>query len=46
LKYLSSDELEGRDWDKGNGKAADYLEQFLKQYVKPYFSYRDTLSNF
>jgi hypothetical protein len=30
LKYLSSDELEGREWYKGMEKAADYLEQFFK----------------
>ncbi|MBP6180897.1 M20/M25/M40 family metallo-hydrolase [Flavobacterium sp.] len=49
LKYLTSDELEGRETGtKGMVKAADYLEQFFKNNnVKPYFSsYRDTLSNF
>lgn len=49
LKYLSSDELEGREsGTKGMEKAADYLEQFFKaNNVKPYFSfYKDTLSNF
>jgi hypothetical protein len=49
LKYLASDELEGRETGtKGMEKAADYLEQiFIKNNVKPYFStYRDTLSNF
>jgi len=49
LKYLSSDELEGRETgSKGMVKAADYLEQFFKDNkVKPYFSsYRDTLSTF
>ena len=49
LKYLASDELEGRETGtKGMVKAADYLEQFFKKNnVKPYFaSYRDTLSNF
>jgi hypothetical protein len=49
LKYLASDELEGRETGtKGMVKAADYLEQFFKSNnVKPYFkSYRDTLSNF
>jgi hypothetical protein len=49
LKYLSSDELQGRETGtKGMEKAADYLEQFFKtNNVKPYFSsYRDTLSNF
>ena len=49
LKYLTSDELEGRETGtKGMVKAADYLEQFFKENdVKPYFSsYRDTLSNF
>jgi Zn-dependent M28 family amino/carboxypeptidase len=49
LKYLTSDELEGRETGtKGMVKAADYLEQFFKDNkVKPYFkSYRDTLSNF
>ena len=49
LKYLASDELEGRETGKaGMVKAADYLEQFFKNNnVKPYFkSYRDTLSTF
>jgi hypothetical protein len=49
LKYLSSDELEGREsGTKGMEKAAAYLEQFFKtNNVKPYFSsYRDTISNF
>lgn len=49
LKYLSSDELEGRDTGtKGMEKAAVYLEQFFKtNNVKPYFSsYRDTITNF
>jgi len=49
LKYLSSDELEGREsGTKGMEKAAVYLEQFFKtNNVKPYFSsYRDTISNF
>jgi hypothetical protein len=49
LKYLASDELEGRETGKaGMVKAADYLEQFFKDNkVKPYFkSYRDTLSTF
>ena len=49
LKYLASDELEGRDTGtKGMEMAAAYLEQFFKNNnVKPYFSsYRDTLSNF
>lgn len=49
LKYLTSDELEGRETGtKGMVKAADYLEQFFKNNdVKPYFkSYRDTLSTF
>ncbi|TDE04466.1 M28 family peptidase [Flavobacterium hiemivividum] len=49
LKYLASDELEGRDsGTKGMEKAADYLEEFFKtNNVKPYFnSYKDTLSNF
>ncbi|PKH67564.1 peptidase M28 [Flavobacterium sp. ALD4] len=49
LKYLSSDELEGREsGTKGMEKAADYLEQFfIKNNVKSYFSsYRDTLSDF
>jgi hypothetical protein len=49
LKYLTSDELEGRETGtKGMVKAADYLEQFFKDNnVKPYFkSYRDTLSTF
>lgn len=49
LKYLSSDELEGRDsGSKGIEKAAVYLENQLKQSgIKPYFSsYRDTLTNY
>jgi hypothetical protein len=49
LKYLSSDELEGRETGtKGIEKAAVFLEDFLKQNnVKPYFkTYRDTLTNF
>jgi len=49
LKYLASDELEGRETGKpGMVKAADYLEQIFKDInVKPYFkSYRDTLSTF
>jgi Zn-dependent M28 family amino/carboxypeptidase len=49
LKYLSSDELEGRETgSKGIEKAAEFLEDFLKKNnVKPYFkTYRDTLTNF
>lgn len=49
LKYLSSDELEGRDTGtEGINKAAVFLEDFLKKNnVKPYFkTYRDTLTNF
>ncbi|TDX08582.1 peptidase M28-like protein [Flavobacterium sp. S87F.05.LMB.W.Kidney.N] len=49
LKYLSSDELEGRETGtKGIEKAAVFLEDFLKKNnVKPYFkTYRDTLTNF
>jgi hypothetical protein len=49
LKYLSSDELEGRKTGtKGMESTAVYLEAFLKSNnVTPYFStYRDTLSNF
>ncbi|MEA9413243.1 M20/M25/M40 family metallo-hydrolase [Flavobacterium sp. PL02] len=49
LKYLSSDELEGRETGtKGIEAAAIYLEDFFKaNKVKPYFSsYRDTLSTF
>ncbi|QSB27854.1 M20/M25/M40 family metallo-hydrolase [Flavobacterium sp. CLA17] len=49
LKYLSSDELEGRETGtKGIEKAAEFLEGFLKKNnVKPYFkTYRDTLTNF
>ena len=49
LKYLASDELEGRETgQKGMVMAADYLAQYLKKInVKPYFkSYRDTLSTF
>ena len=49
LKYLTLDELEGRDsGSKGIEKAAVYLENQFKQHnIKPYFdSYRDTLSNY
>lgn len=49
LKYLSSDELEGRETGtKGIEKAAVFLEDcFKKNSVKPYFkTYRDTLTNF
>jgi hypothetical protein len=49
LKYLSSDELEGRETGtRGIEKAAVFLEGFFKKKnVKPYFStYRDTLTNF
>ena len=49
LKYLTSDELEGRDsGSKGIELAANYLEnQFKKVGIKPYFkTYFDTLSNF
>ncbi|PXY43948.1 M20/M25/M40 family metallo-hydrolase [Flavobacterium hydrophilum] len=49
LKYLSSDELEGRETGTpGIEKAAVFLEDFFKKNnVKPYFStYRDTLTNF
>ena len=49
LKYLTSDELEGRDsGSKGIELAANYLENILKENnIKPYFkTYKDTLSNF
>lgn len=49
LKYLTSDELEGRDsGSKGIEKASVYLENLLKENgIKPYFkTYRDTLSNY
>jgi len=49
LKYLSSDELEGRETGtKGIEKAAVFLEDFFKKNnVNSYFkTYRDTLSNF
>jgi hypothetical protein len=49
LKYLASDELEGRESGTiGMEKSADYLVEFFKKNnVKPYFSsYRDTISNF
>lgn len=49
LKYLSSDELEGRETGtKGIEKAAIFLEDFFKKNnIKPYFTtYRDTLTNF
>jgi hypothetical protein len=38
---------EGECGTKEWRKSADYLEQFFKTNVKPYFSsYRDTLTNF
>jgi Zn-dependent M28 family amino/carboxypeptidase len=49
LKFLTSDELEGRDsGSKGIEKASIYLENLLKENgIKPYFkTYRDTLSNY
>lgn len=49
LKFLTSDELEGRDTgSEGIEKAAVYLENLLREInIKPYFkSYRDTLSTF
>lgn len=49
LKFLTSDELEGRDsGSKGIEKASIYLENLFKENgIKPYFkTYRDTLSNF
>lgn len=49
LKFLTSDELKGRDTgSEGAEMAAKYLEEILKKnQVKPYFAtYRDTLSNF
>lgn len=49
LKYLASDELQGRDsGSEGIEKAADYLEELLKKSnIKPYFSaYKDTLSDY
>ncbi len=49
LKYLTSDELKGRDTgSKGLEAAATYIEQIFKNNnVKPYFeTYHDTLSNF
>lgn len=49
LRYLSSDELEGRDsGSAGIEKAAVYLEnQFKTNGIKPFFSsYRDTLTNY
>ncbi len=49
LKFLTSDELEGRDsGSKGIEKASVYLENLLRENnIKPYFkTYRDTLSNF
>lgn len=48
LKFLTSDELEGRDTgSKGIEKASVYLENLLKENgVKPYFKvYKDTLTN-
>ncbi len=49
LKFLTSDELEGRDsGSKGIEKASIYLESLLRENnIKPYFkTYRDTLSTF
>lgn len=49
LKYLTSDELQGRDsGSKGIELAANYLENILKENnIQPYFStYKDTLTNF
>ncbi len=49
LKFLTSDELKGRDTgSEGIEMAAKYLEDvFVKNNIKPYFAgYRDTLSNF
>lgn len=49
LKYLTSDELEGRNsGSDGIEKASVYLENILRENnIKPYFkAYRDTLSNF
>ncbi|MCR5863277.1 M28 family peptidase [Flavobacterium sp. J372] len=48
LKFLTSDELKGRDTgSEGAEMAAKYLEEiFRKNQIKPYFAtYRDTLSN-
>lgn len=49
LKFLTSDELKGRDTgSEGAEMAAKYLEDVLrKNRIKPYFAtYRDTLGNF
>ncbi|WP_372474580.1 M28 family peptidase [Capnocytophaga sp. ARDL2] len=49
LRYLSSDELQGRDTGtEGIEKAAVFLENHLKNNsIAPYFvTYRDTLSNY
>lgn len=49
LKYLTSDELEGRDsGSKGIELAANYLEgKFREQNIQPYFkTYKDTVENF
>lgn len=49
LKFLSSDELKGRDaGTEGAEMAAKYLEDvFVKNGIKPYFAtYRDTLTNY
>ncbi len=49
LKFLSSDELKGRDTgSEGAEMAAKYLEDVLvKNNIKPYFkTYRDTITNY
>jgi hypothetical protein len=45
LKYLASDELEGREWDSRHGKICR-LSGILKEQCKALFSsYRDTITN-
>lgn len=49
LKFLSSDELQGREaGSKGLEQAAQYLEDnFIRNGIKPYFvSYKDTIGNY
>jgi hypothetical protein len=44
LKYLASDELEGREWDSRK-KSADYLVEFLKEQCKALFFFVSRYDN-